>query len=229
MEEVLGTLVRTVLVYAVLLVLARVLGKKQMSQLTFFHYITGITLGSIAGSIISSDNGTYADEFAGIITVCALTVLMGEVNLRFESVRTLVEGEPAILIRNGNIDKKQMDKSRTSIAGLNMMLREKGIFSMLDVEYAILETSGKFSVMKRQDQSEASGKDVKAGAGEAGYLPRALIVWGRIDRVSLREKGLDEEWLKERLKEQGIGSEKEVLYAELQKDGTLHVQKDGEG
>jgi uncharacterized membrane protein YcaP (DUF421 family) len=121
-----------------------------------------------------------------------------------------------------------MAKCRITMDDVTMMLREKDVFSVLDVEYAILETNGQLSVLKTQDQLEATKGDVEAPAQKGGFLPCEIIVNGKINHHSLKENGLDAEWLKAQLKKKRVGSEKEVLYAELQQDGTLHVQKDGD-
>ena len=220
-----NTLLRTTLVFIVLLVSTRALGKKQMSHLTFFNYITGITMGSIAANIISQLNKHFMDEFIGLIWLCMLTALTGYIGLKSGTLRVIIDGQPTILIKKGKIIKHALKSNRLNMDDLSMLLRKQNIFSITEVDYAILEPDGALSVLKKPQQQEVTKADMKINTNTINYIPSEIIVDGKIIKHNLKELNLDEEWLKKQLKHHNINSIKDVFYAEIQSDGTLFVDK----
>lgn len=218
-------LLRTTVTFIVLLTLARILGNKQMSHLTFFNYITGITIGSIAANIISLDNKPFINEFMGLIWWCILTGLTGYINLKSGNIRHIIDGQPTILIKKGKIMKQSLSSSRLNMDDLSMLLRKQNIFSITEVEYAILEPDGNLSVMEKQSQQPVTKADMEVPTCTTEYIPSEIIVDGKIINHNLKELNLSKNWLKEQLKQQNITSIKDVFYAEIQSDGTLVIDK----
>ncbi|GKV54738.1 DUF421 domain-containing protein [Sporosarcina sp. NCCP-2222] len=216
---------RTLASFIVLLLLARLMGKKQISQLTFFHYVTGITIGSIAAAIASESETPYFNGLYAMVLWAFLTYLMNFLALKSKKARILLDDTPTIIMHKGKLNEDAMKKSRLHLNDLNMMLREQGIFSIKDVEYAILETNGQLSVMKKAGQEPATKKDVKAPCPEPKFVPTEIISDGKIVSKNLTELGLTEEWLSDQLKAQGIGKADQVFYAEVQTDGSLHIDQ----
>lgn len=136
-------ILRTSLTFIILLVLARFLGKKQLSQLTFFHYITGITVGSIAADIAGESETPFFNGIISLIWWSSLTIFVGYIGLISRKARILIDDEPTIIIKEGKILEHIMKSVRLNIDDLSMMLREQGIFSTQDVHYAVLEPDGK--------------------------------------------------------------------------------------
>ena len=217
------TLLRTTLAFIVLLIMARLMGKEQVSQLTFFHYVTGITIGSIAAEIAGQNETPFVDGLIAMIWWAALTLLMSYIALKSKRARVILDDKPTIVMFEGKIIEEAMKKSRLHLDDLNMMLREQSIFSIKDVHYAILETNGNLSVLKKAGQEPATKKDVNAPAPEPKYIPSEIISDGKIVKKNLIELNLTEEWVYEQLKKQGIGKVEQVFYAEIQMDGSLHV------
>ena len=135
-------IVRTTVTFSVLLLLARILGKEQLSQLTFFNYITGITIGSIAGEIAAHDDTHYLNAITSLIWWSILTILVSYISLKSSRAKALVGKDSMIIIKNGKILEENLKKSRLPIGDLNMLLRIQGIFSVKDVHFAVLETNG---------------------------------------------------------------------------------------
>ncbi|WP_235436077.1 DUF421 domain-containing protein [Gottschalkia purinilytica] len=106
-----------------------------------------------------------------------------------------------------------------------MLLREKNIFSIKDVEYAILEANGKLSVLKKQEQESVTKKDLNVLTSELKYLPSEVVVDGTIVERNLRELNITKDWLYNELRSLGIKSVSEIFYAELQSDGSLYIDK----
>jgi Predicted membrane protein len=218
-------ILKTTLTFFVLFLLTRLLGKKQLSHLTFFNYVTGITIGSIAANIISNMDKPFLPDIVGMIWWYILTALLGYMGLKFNKIRSLIDGQPTIVIKKGLIEKKAMKKNSLNMDDLSMMLREQEVFSITEVDYAILEPDGKLSIMKKPLKQHIIKEDMKIPISEPKYLPSEIIVDGKTVERNLLELGLDESWLLQQLHGQNLTSVKDVLYAEIQEDGTLYIQK----
>lgn len=209
--------------FVLLLICARVLGKKQMSQMTFFNYVTGITIGSLAANIITFNDETIWDEVVGLIWWCLLTAILAYITLKSARLRKIIDGKPSVLIKNGVIQKKELKSTRINIEELTMMFREQGIFSIKDVDYAILEQNGQLSILKIQDEITVNRKDMSIPTSQPKYLPKEVIIDSRIIHKNLTSYGLNLQWLENQLNHQGINSVDDVFYAEIQDDGSLYI------
>lgn len=216
-------LLRTTLSFVILLLLARFMGTKQLSQLTFFHYITGITIGSIAADVASQHETPFIDGVISLIWWSVLTVLLSYVALKWPKMRIIMEDEPVLIIKEGKIMEAALKKARLHVDDLTMMLREQSIFSLKDVHFAVMETNGKLSVMKMPELQTATKADVKASSPEVKYFPAEIISDGKIVQKTLRELQLSEEWLMKKLRKKGIESVEEVYLAQVQTDGSLFI------
>ena len=223
--KILNISMRSTLIVVVLLILTRLLGKKQMSQFTYFNYITGVTMGSVAGDFISEVNMPVVDALASLIAICILTELNSFIALKSTSYRKVMDGDDIILIKKGKIIKPALKSCRMSVNILLMLLRQSNTFSVEEVEYAILETNGSLSVMKRQQAQPIIKSDLDIKAEKIKNLPREVISDGKIMKVNLKELNKDEEWLKNELRKNNIESVKDVFYAEVRSDGTLYISE----
>lgn len=217
--------IRTLLGFIVLLILTRALGKKQLSQMTFFTYITGIALGNIAGEMVINKEVKLVAGITAMIIWALLTIAIEQLSLKSAMVRVLFDGEPAIVIKKGKIQIKAMALSKLNMDDLSMLLRDKNVFSIQDVDYAILEPNGKLSVLKKQEAENPTKKDMQIPFQERLYLPTELIVDGKVVEKNLKEQHLTYEWLEEQIKRYGIQSIQEVFFAELQSDGTIYLDR----
>lgn len=208
--------------FIALLVMTRIMGKKQMSQLTFFNYVTGITIGGIAADIASESETPYWNGFISLIWWALLTIAVGYISLKFSSLRVAIDGQPTIVIKNGLLQEKAISRLRMNLDDLNMLLRERGTFSIKEVDYAIMEPNGKLSLLKNQEEQSPTRKDMNLPVQPLNNLPTELIVDGRIMEKNLTNLGLDHNWLRRKL--QNLNPE-HVFYAEHQPDGTLFYQQ----
>lgn len=216
-------IVRTTVTFSVLLLLARILGKEQLSQLTFFNYITGITIGSIAGEVVAHDDTHYFNAITSLIWWSILTILVSFISLKSSRAKVLLDDKPMIMIKNGKILEGNLKKSRLPLGDLNMLLRIQGIFSVKDVHFAVLETNGELSVFKKVAQQSATKQDVKAQIVVPKYMPATIIADGKIIEKNLPDQGLTEEWVIKQLKKHGVNSVQQVFYAEIESDGTIYM------
>lgn len=212
--EFLKIISKTTGTFITLLILTRLLGKKQLSELTFFNYITGVTIGSLAANTIINTGSRYLNEMINLIWWTLLTMLVTLISLKSSKIRTLLDGEPTIIIKNGKIIEEALRSTRINLDDLSMLLRSKDIFSIMEVDYAILEPDGKLSILKKQNRQQTRL-----------YLPTEIITDGNLVKRNLKELNLDEKWIYKELKNQGIDSLNKVLYAEIQEDGSLYIDR----
>jgi|CZCB01.1.fsa_nt_gi uncharacterized membrane protein YcaP (DUF421 family) len=224
-------IIRSVMAAFTMLILTRALGKKQVSQLNFFEYILGITVGSIAASMSTNLNNRPLAELAALITWIALAFALETISLKSRKLSKLIDGEPLILIENGKIMEDKMALARYSFVDLVEQLREKDVFSLSDVEFAVLETDGTLSVLKKSQAQPVTPADLNLSSEYQG-LSVELISEGTILKQNLEQIGRDEKWLREELKKRGLRLEqvafgiqdtKGRLYLDLYKDEGINI------
>lgn len=208
-----------------LFILIRIIGKKQLGELSFFNYITGIAMGNIAGDMIIHKDVRLIDAVIGMIIWALLTIILGFISLKHPKIRTILNGEPAIVIKKGVIDKAVLASLKINMDDLAMLLRNNNIFSIKDVDYAIMETNGQLSVLKKPEKEFPAKKDLMISVDTRRCIPTEIIVDGNIIYRNLKEVSLDEKWLGQQLKQLNITNIKDIFYAQLQEDGSLYVIK----
>ena len=222
MPEIAIILIRSVVSFAVLLVLTRIMGKKQISQMTFFDYVVGITIGSIAGAVSADQNVKLIDGLAATVVWGSFTILIGMVALKSYRFRKAVQGEPTILVQNGKVLERNLRKARMDATELMENLRENQVFRLADVEFAVLETNGQLSVMKKAGKEAVTREDLGISAGTDGE-PRIVILDGNVMRQTLESLGYAEEWLLTKVREQGAKGFRDVFLAQVDVDGNVYV------
>ena len=215
--------IRSIVTFLILFLVTRIMGKKQLSQLSYFHYVTGITIGSIAGEISAHTDANFLDGLIAIIWWFILTMLMSYVLMYSKRARKLLDDEPTIIIKEGVILERSLKSLRLHIDDVMMMLREQSIFSLKEVDWAIMENTGNLSVLKKIDQLEATRTDVKATMTEPKYFPTDIISDGKLIHDNLVELDLTEEWVLKKLRKKNIHHVKDVFYAQVQSDGSLFI------
>jgi len=216
-------IIRTTVTFSVLLLFARILGKEQVGQLTFFNYVTGITIGSIAGEIAAHNDTHYLNGLTSLTWWVILTLIVSFISLKSSRVKKLLDDKPTIVIKEGKILEKGLKSSRLPIVDLTMLLRLQGIFSVKEVHFAVLETNGELSVFKKVDQQTATKQDVKAQIVVPKFMPCTIIADGIFVRKNLLGLNLTEEWLIKELEKCGVNSVDQVFYAEIESDGSVYI------
>lgn len=225
MDSIIEVSVRSLVGFIELLILIRIIGKKQLGELRFFYYATGIALGNIAGDMVVHKDIKLIDGLVGMVIWASLTFFLGYISLKLPKIRVILNGEPAIVIKKGIILRDVLASHRLNMDDLSMLLRNNKVFSVRDVDYAILEPNGQLSVLKKAEQEQVTRKDMKIQPGIRYYIPAEIIVDGKVVYKNLKEFNLDSKWLGQQLKQAHIGSVEEVFYAELEEDGSLYTIK----
>lgn len=138
MNEGLVVAVRSVIGFFSLLIFTRIIGKEQISQLTFFDYVLGITIGSIAASLTTDLSSRAWPHWIGLLSWAALGYLMELITLKWRYAAKYLEGEPTIVIMNGKIMEKSLKKMKYRVSDIMALLRNKGVFDLNQVDFAII-------------------------------------------------------------------------------------------
>lgn len=212
---------KSLLVFVMLVILTRLIGKKLLSQMTFFDFVVGITIGTISGAyVVSMIKGMWVLLSPVIMT--AAVILIGLLTTKSLPARKILEGEPVVVIQNGKILENNLLKLRYHLDDLEMQLREKGVFDFNQVEFAILEAHGQLSVLKKSQYLPVTSKDLHLDTKYQG-IASEIIKDGNILEQNLKQNNLNFNWLYEQLKQYNINKISDVIYANLNTDGTLYV------
>ena len=174
-------------------------------------------MGNMAGSMIIHPHVQMRTALMGMIVWTILIFIVEYISLKSGKIRSVLDGQPTIVIKKGIIQHKELKKLRLNIDDLTMLLRTNMVFSIKEVNYAILEPNGDMSVLKLGDKQIASDEIV--------YMPSEIIADGKVIYKNLKELGKTEEWLKAELTSKSIYNLKDVVYAELQRNGELYIQE----
>ncbi|WP_394231914.1 DUF421 domain-containing protein [Niallia oryzisoli] len=222
MPEYVIVIGRAALSFIVLFTLARILGKKQISQLTFFDYVVGIAIGDMASTISIDRSMKFINGVIGLLVYTGLSLLIVYGALKSFKFRDLVESSPSILIKDGKIMEDTLAKHRLTFDDLLNGLRVQGAFNLSEVEMAILETDGQISVMKKPQYQSITPNDIGIHVDE-DHGPSLIIVDGFFLEKRLTYLGYSKEWFLDEIKKQGAEDVKDVFFAHLNSDGTVYV------
>lgn len=206
-----------------LFILTKVLGKTQISQLTAFDFIAAIVLGELVGNALF-------DEKAGIKEIGFVVLIWGVIlyiiemiTQKYKGSRHFLEGKPALIIHKGELMYEEMRRNKIDINEVQQLLRGKDVFAIQDVEYAVYETNGEMSVVKKPHLETPTLADMKIVPKKA-ELAVSLINDGEIIYDNLAEIDKTENWLKNELRKQKYDDLQDIFYAEFLTDRPLFIQ-----
>lgn len=221
-QTIIDSVFRAVVAYLLLLTVARLMGRKSLSQMTFFDFAIIITLGSVTANLAMGPESTPTTAATTLITLGGLAILTGYLHIKSLWVRKLTNSEPVTAIENGRIVDKNLKKARFTVNELNSMLRKKNMFNYGDVEFAIIENDGQLSVLPKSQKAPLTPSDLKIPTSYTG-LTKDLVIDGKILIENLKSIMLDENWLNTQLSNQGISKVEQVFYAGLDSSGNLYT------
>lgn len=218
--------IRSIVTIVVLFLLAKVMGKKQISQLNLFDYIVGITIGSVAADISLDLNKSFLDGVICMLVFGLTGALVSYVTLKSIKLRRFFTGTPSIIIENGKIIEEGLKKVKFDINDLMEELRGAGYFNIDEVAYAVMETNGKISFLPKDGDKPVTKKDM-----DLKIIPSSLvaniIIDGKIMMNNLKAMNKDEKWLSHELKVLGYKDLDEILLATLDSNDKIMVYKKG--
>jgi len=203
------------------MIIARILGKHTITRLTYHDFVASITLGAITGNIAFNTNMKSWHLVAALVFFSGIAYLVAKLTLNSRLMRKWFSGKPTMIIENGKILEDNMRKVTISMDTLNQELREKDIFDIEEVEYAILELNGKLSVLKKPEYRQLTRKDVAMLHAAKSQFPIELIMDGEIITNNIQQGNLSQKWLDEELRRRGLSVE-QVFYAVRGTNGQLH-------
>ena len=207
--EIIKVILTSVLSAAALFVIAKILGHKQMSQLDFFDYITGITIGSIGAELATELEKPYKPLIA-MIVYGIITVILSVITTKLPKMRKFINGSPTIIMNAGKLYRENMKKAKLDLSDFMVMCRQLGYFNLNDIETAIFEYNGKLTVLPKSDKRPLNPYDMNIEPPHE-YISTEVIMDGQILHENLKRMGLDLNLLKKELETQGYKSAKEVF------------------
>lgn len=215
--------VRTLILYALVVVALRVMGKREIAQLQPFELVVLLMISDLA--VIPSEN-VGIPLLSGIIPILVLlsaNLTLAWITLKSESARDFICGTPSILIRRGVIVEEELKKNCYNLTDLLEEIRIKNVPNIADVEYAVLENNGELSVFPKVQKRPTIPDDFDITPPYEG-LPLTLITDGRLNRKNLQQSDKDLDWLQRELNNQGIDKVEDALIASLEPSGILFTQ-----
>lgn len=220
---VVNVILRTIIIYFTVLFVMRLMGKREVGQLSTFDLVVAIMIAEIA---VFPMEELDIPIYIGLIPMFILVggeILISYLCLKSRLLRKIIDGGPSIIIANGIILEKEMRKLRYNMNDLLAQLREKGVFDISEVKYAILETSGKISIMLKTPKRPLTPEDINLSLPEED-MPLPIIFDGEVIEQNLALLGLTNEWLNGKLKKFDLRT-KEILYASINSQGKVFISE----
>ena len=211
----------SVLSAASLFFIAKIMGHKQMSQLDFFDYITGITIGSIAAELATELEEPLKPLIA-MLVYGVITFILTTITSKFPRARKYINGSPTIIMNDGKIYRENMKKAKLDLSEFMVLCRQEGYFNLKDIRTAIFEYNGRLTVLPLSTKRPANPEDMNI-IPKPEHISTEVIMDGRILYENLKRKGLDANWLQKELKQQGFHSAKEIFLGLCDNDNNLTV------
>ena len=221
--EILKVALISLLSAATLFVIAKFIGHKQISQLDFFDYITGITIGSIAAEL-ATELEEPLKPLVAMIVYGAITVILSVITSKFPKTRKFINGAPTIIMDNGKIYRKNMKKAKIDLSEFLVLCRQEGYFNLDDIQTAIFEYNGRLTVLPVSTKRPVNTEDINL-APQSEYISTEVIMDGRVLDENLKRMGLDIKWLEKQIKSQGFKSVKEIYLGVCDQNKKLSLYK----
>ncbi|MEH7273631.1 DUF421 domain-containing protein [Neobacillus vireti] len=204
MEQYLTVIFRTILFYVLILIIFRLMGKREIGELSILDLVVFIMIGELAIIAIENPKQSITTTSLSMILLMFIQIVMAKVSLKSKRFRDFVDGKPTIIINKGKIDEDAMRKQRYNFDDLLTQLREKDIRSIGDVEFAILESSGSLSVIEK--------KYNKDGQPQEGDITIPLIIDGKIEEENLKRIDKTNFWLRRELQKMGYQDVRKISF-----------------
>ena len=216
--------IRTIIIYAILTVTMRIMGKRQLGELDVGELVITILLSEIASLPITNPEKSIWTGIIPVATLASLEILSSSLILRFPKIKKFLSSKPAILISRGKMNKKEMRKVRISIEDLITQIRQNGIFDLEEVDYAILEENGKMSIIPKSIYRQPDRRDLSIPDDNSGTM-HILVSDGIINTHGLNIINKDEKWLTDTLSSYKLTT-RDVLCMTCNDAGKLYIIKE---
>lgn len=216
-------LIRSVVSVSVLFLLSKIVGARQLSELTFYDYIVGISIGSIAAEMAFDRTVPFSHPLAAMLVYSLFSLLLAFITDKSIKARRMITGTPTVIIKNGKILEPNMKHIRLDINELLRECRTNGYFNVSDIEFAFMENNGKMSFIPKSANRPVTVQDLNISVTQE--KPQiSVIIDGKVLEDNLKASGNDKNWLNKELRSMGYKTE-DVLLANVGSDNTLTVFK----
>jgi uncharacterized membrane protein YcaP (DUF421 family) len=215
-------IIRTLMLYFLILFMMKIMGKRQIGQLQPFELVVVLIFSELASSAMDNTASPILNSIIPIIVIAIIQVALAIINLKNEKLRDYICGKPSIVISQGKIMEEEMRNLRMNINDLQEQLRSKGFFDISEIEFAIMETNGQISVMSKTPKRpvQVADLDLKIKQEQPAMI---LVLDGKINYDALKSMNKDQNWLMAKLKAQGNKNIQDIFIASIN-DGTLFIQ-----
>lgn len=215
---------RTLILYLLVVVVMRIMGKRQIGQLQPFELAVAIMISELAAVPMQNTGIPLLNGIIPILTLLIAQIVLSYLSLKSLSARAIICGKPNLLIENGKINEDNLRKEMLTLNDLLEQLRIKDVPNISDVEFAIMETNGQLSVIHKSQKRSVNPEDLQISTNYEG-LPYDLIIDGRVIDSNLRKANLSKDWLADELSKFGIDNFEDALFVSLDSSGKLFYQK----
>ena len=213
--------VRTIILYLLIIGGIRLMGKRQVGELEPSELVLDLIIADLAAVPMQDFGIPLLSGIIPIFTLLCITMILSVLTMKSIRFRAFICGRPSIIVENGAVDQHEMAKNRFTVDELNEELRGQGVTDISTVKYAILETDGRVSVILFANQRPVTAEQMSLFPDDVG-LPMVIINDGRLLDRNLKERGLNEGWLKKRLEEHGVSSVKDVFLLSVDEQNRVY-------
>lgn len=221
--------IRTILLYSLVVLTMRLMGKRQIGELQPYEFVITIMISDLASLPMQDQRYPLLQGIVPIITLLFLKTIITQIELKIQSARNVLDGEPCILIYKGKVNYDALKKQQLNLDELFEELRLAKCFNLDEIQYAILENSGQLSILPKNYNSSSSSQDYSSGNSDntsntSAELPKILVADGKINKKSITSIDKSDEWIMNTLKNHGIQSIDNILIAMYDTKGKFLVQ-----
>lgn len=216
--------IRTIILYLLIVIALRIMGKRQVGQLEPTELVVTMMISDLATIPMGHVSIPLMHGVIPILTLIIAEATLSFVNLKSRRFRKIMSGTPVVIIRNGKVFEEELERLRLNIDDLMEELRSNGNPDINEIEYAIFETNGSLSIIPKSGSRPATPNDFQMNVKYKG-LPFMLICDGKINENALKAFEKDEKWLLNKVYSKGVNTIEDVLLASVDESGTFYLQK----
>lgn len=223
--EAFNIIPRSIASLIVLFLITKLMGKKQVSELSLFDYVIGISIGNFTAEMVMNFDYQYINGIMAIVSFGLVSYLVSIITMKNIKLRRLLIGVPTVIIEDGKISLEALKSTKLDINDLLEQCRTMGYFDITQISYAILEVNGKMSILPKSDYQVPNLVDLNIKTDKA-YLSVNIIIDGKLMEENLKNSNKNEKWLKDELKKQGYSNYNNILLATLTNGNLAVFEKD---
>ncbi len=223
----LAVLYRAIISLATLFIVTKLIGKKQVSELSLFDYVIGISIGNFAAEMTINLDSPEFDGILAVLIFGLVAYIVSWITLKSIVLRRFFMGTPTMIIQDGKLLRRNMKKMKLDMNDLLEEARIKGYFDISQLQYGVMEANGEMSFLPFPEYQPLTPKVMNQKVNKS-FLIGNVIIDGKIMKNNLKKLGKDSEWLMKQLKEKGIQNKRDVLLATLDETGKLTLYRDNQ-